>query len=48
MKLNITCPKCGLDKVSIVKNPETKAPSYRCANCGHTKRVFPKFESDRE
>ena len=48
MKLNITCPKCGSDNVNIVENPESKAPVYKCATCGHTKRMFPKFESDKD
>ena len=47
MKLNITCPKCGSDKVSVAENAESKAPVYKCAKCGHTKRLFPKFESDK-
>ena len=48
MKLNITCPKCGSEDVKIVENMEDKAPIYKCEKCGYEKRMFPKFESDKE
>ncbi len=48
MKLNIRCPKCGSDKISITSDEKDPTPLYKCGKCGYKGRLFPKFESDKD
>ena len=47
MKVKITCPKCGSEDVKITSDNKNAAPMYKCNSCGYEKRIFPKFESDK-
>ena len=45
MKIKITCPRCGSEKIEMTAEEGNPLPMYRCNNCGYKHNLFPQFEN---